>query len=128
MFAWIAAGVVAMLWRRSRRLMTWLATPHAARWGGPCCAAAYALFSGWGGPSQRTVWMLASVTLLQAWGVRWPWMLVLLAAAVVVTVLDPWALLQAGFWLSFVAVGLLMVSTSVGAAGADEAGDAARRG
>ena len=128
MFAWIAAGVVAMLWRRSRRLMRWLATPHAARWGGLAFAAAYALFSGWGVPSQRTVWMLATVTLLQAWGVRWPWVLVLLAAAVVVTVLDPWALLQAGFWLSFVAVGLLMVSTSAGAAGADGAAEAASPG
>jgi competence protein ComEC len=54
--------------------------------------------------------MLAAVTLLQTLGVHWPWPLVLLAAAVVVTALDPWALLQAGFWLSFAAVGLLMVS------------------
>ena len=30
-----------------------------------------------------------------------------------VTLLDPWALLQPGFWLSFVAVGLLMVSEPV---------------
>jgi competence protein ComEC len=37
---------------------------------------------------------------------------VLLAAAVVVTALDPWALLQAGFWLSFAAVGLLMASSA----------------
>jgi len=35
---------------------------------------------------------------------------VLLLAAVVVTVWDPWALLQPGFWLSFAAVGLLMAS------------------
>ena len=35
---------------------------------------------------------------------------VLLSAAVVVTLFDPWALLQPGFWLSFTAVGLLMVS------------------
>ena len=34
-------------------------------------------------------------------------------AAVVVTVFDPWALLQAGFWLSFVAVGLLMASAPI---------------
>ena len=34
----------------------------------------------------------------------------LLAAGVVVTLVDPWALLQAGFWLSFTAVGLLMAS------------------
>ena len=33
------------------------------------------------------------------------------AAAFVVTLLDPWALLQPGFWLSFVAVALLMSSS-----------------
>jgi competence protein ComEC len=38
-------------------------------------------------------------------GLRWPWALVLLAAAFVVTLLDPWALTQPGFWLSFMAVG-----------------------
>jgi competence protein ComEC len=57
--------------------------------------------------------MLATVTLLQSLGVRWPWPLVLLLAGVVVTALDPWALLQAGFWLSFTAVGLLMASSPV---------------
>ena len=110
MFAWLAGGLIAMLWRRSERLMLWLPAPHAARWGGLLLATAYAVFSGWGVPSQRTVWMLAAVTLLQTFGLRWPWTLVLLLAAVVVTALDPWALLQAGFWLSFAAVALLMAS------------------
>jgi competence protein ComEC len=113
MFAWLAGLAIAALWRRSATAMLWLPAPQAARWGGLLAAAAYALFSGWGVPSQRTVWMLAAVTVLQALGLRWPWPLVLLAAAVVVTVFDPWALLQAGFWLSFVAVGLLMASEPV---------------
>jgi len=112
MFAWLTGLGVAALWRRSARLTLWLPVPHAARWGGLVLATAYAVFSGWGVPSQRTVWMLATVTLLQTFGLRWPWVLVLLAAAVVVTALDPWALLQAGFWLSFVAVGLLMASAT----------------
>ena len=113
MFAWLAGLGVAALWRRSVRATLWLPVPQAARWGGFGAALAYGIFSGWGVPSQRTVWMLATVTLLQALGVRWPWMLVLLVSAVVVTVLDPWALLQAGFWLSFMAVGLLMASSPV---------------
>ncbi|MEO7336623.1 MAG: ComEC/Rec2 family competence protein, partial [Caldimonas sp.] len=112
MFAWLAGLVVATLWRRSGRAALWVPVPHAARWGGLGAALAYAVFSGWGVPSQRTVWMLATVTVLQALGVRWPWMLVLLVAAVVVTALDPWALMQPGFWLSFMAVGLLMASSS----------------
>jgi competence protein ComEC len=113
MFAWLAGTLIALLWRRSVRASLRLATPLAARWGGLVAASAYALFSGWGVPAQRTVWMLATVTLLQTLGVRWPWPLVLLLAGVVVTALDPWALLQAGFWLSFTAVGLLMASTPV---------------
>ena len=110
MFAWLAGLGVAALWRRSAHASLWLPVPHAARWGGLLAALAYAVFSGWGVPSQRTVWMLATVTVLQTFGVRWPWLLVLLVAGVVVTAFDPWALLQAGFWLSFMAVGLLMAS------------------
>ena len=110
MFAWLAGLLIAAAWRRSARLMLWLPAQQAGRWGGLAAALAYALFSGWGVPAQRTVWMLATVTLLQAFGRRWPWPTVLLTAAVVVTAIDPWALLQPGFWLSFVAVGLLMGS------------------
>ena len=110
MFAWFAGLGVGILWRRSAWAMLTVAAPVAARWGGLIAATAYAVFSGWGVPSQRTIWMLATVTLLQLAGLHWPWLIVLLAAAVVVTALDPWALLQAGFWLSFMAVGLLMAS------------------
>ncbi|MEP7102848.1 MAG: ComEC/Rec2 family competence protein, partial [Burkholderiales bacterium] len=101
MFAWLAGGLILRLWRRSRRAALWLPAPLAARWGGLVCATAYAVFSGWGVPSQRTIWMLAVVTLAQTLGLRWPWLLVLLLAGVVVTAIDPWALMQAGFWLSF---------------------------
>lgn len=110
MFAWVAGLAIVALWRRSGRAVLWIPAQLAGRWGGLAAAAGYALFSGWGVPAQRTVWMLAVVTLLQLMGRRWPWSLVLLAAAVVVSALDPWALLQPGFWLSFMAVGLLMAS------------------
>lgn len=117
LFAWLAAAVVAPLWRRSRRLCLWLPAPTAARWVGVLAALAYALFSGWGVPAQRTVLMLAAVAGLRSLQLRWPWPVVLLGAGVAVTVMDPWAVLQPGFWLSFGAVGLLM------AAGSDSARD-----
>jgi competence protein ComEC len=110
MFAWLAASLIGMAWRLSERLMLALPAPIAARWGGLLAATAYALLAGFGIPAQRTVLMLAAVALLPSLGVRWPWPLVLLVAATVVTAFDPWALLQPGFWLSFVAVGLLMAS------------------
>jgi competence protein ComEC len=123
MFAWAAGLAIAAAWRRSERLPLWVPTPWAARWGGVAAAALYALFAGWGVPAQRTVWMLATAAMLASVGVRWPWPLVLAAAAVVVSVADPWALLQPGFWLSFVAVGLLMASEPVTGAGTPPAGD-----
>jgi len=113
MFAWAAALLAGTLWRRSQRLCLAWPAQHAALIGGVLLATGYALFSGWGVPAQRTIWMLAAVGLLRLSGRRWPWPQVwLLACAVVVTV-DPWALLQPGFWLSFVAVGVLF-ATDVG--------------
>lgn len=113
MFAWLAGLLVASVWRRSSRAVHLWPAPWAGRVGGLVAATAYAVFAGWGVPAQRTVWMLATVTLLQLSGRRWPWAMVLLVAAVVVSALDPWALLQPGFWLSFVAVALLMASEPV---------------
>jgi competence protein ComEC len=118
MFAWGAALLVGGLWRRSGRATHWLPAQHAALIGGVLLATLYALFSGWGLPSQRTVWMLATVALLRLSGKQWPWPLVWLLAMAVVVAVDPWALLQAGFWLSFVAVGVLFASGAQ-AAGAD---------
>lgn len=112
MFAWAAAWLVGWLWRRSSRLCLWLAAPSAALLGGVLLATAYAGFSGWGVPSQRTVLMLAVVALLRLSGKQWPWPSVWLLACAVVVAMDPWALLQAGFWLSFVAVGVLFATDS----------------
>ncbi|WP_236698506.1 DNA internalization-related competence protein ComEC/Rec2 [Xylophilus sp. Leaf220] len=113
MFAWLAAAVIGRLWRRSGRLCRAVPAQHAALLGGVALAAGYALFSGGGLPAQRTVCMLAVVALLRLSGRRWPWPQVWLAACAAVVALDPWALLQAGFWLSFVAVGVLFATDSI---------------
>lgn len=110
MFAWLAGAVLRRAWACHAGASLRLPAPTAGLLGGAAAAAAYAVFSGWGVPAQRTVWMLLVVTVLRCSGRRWPWPLVLLSAAAVVALLDPWALLQPGFWLSFVAVGLLMLS------------------
>ena len=128
MFAWVAALLVGRYWRCSRRLCLWVPAPSAALVGGVVLATAYALFSGWGVPSQRTVLMLATVGLLRLSGKSWPWPHVWLLAGVAVLALDPWALLQAGFWLSFVAVGVLFASDSgMGSARAKVNADATHR-
>jgi competence protein ComEC len=113
MFAWLAAAVVGRLWRCSARLCQCVPAPNAALIGGLLLATAYALFSGWGLPAQRTCVMLATVSCLRLCGVHWPWPQRWLLACAVVLAWDPWAWLQAGFWLSFVAVAVLF-STDAG--------------
>jgi competence protein ComEC len=116
--AWLAALCVGWLWRRSdvwsprKPWSLWLPAPIAASACAALVALAYAVFTGWGVPAQRTVWMLGVVTLLRVYGLRWPLMQVWLTVCAVVLALDPWALQQAGFWLSFVAVGVLFASGS----------------
>ena len=114
MFAWAASLAIGWLWRRSSWLCLAWPTQHAALVGGIALATGYAVFSGWGVPAQRTIWMLATVGLLRLSGRRWPWPQVWLLACAAVVAIDPWALLQAGFWLSFVAVGVLFASDAGG--------------
>ena len=114
MFAWLAAAGINTLWRRSQRLCLAFPAPDASLLGGLVLAGAYAVFSGWGIPSQRTVLMLATLTMLRLTGRRWPWQAVWMLTCAVVVAFDPWALLQAGFWLSFVAVGMLYATDSGG--------------
>jgi competence protein ComEC len=110
MFAWAARWLIGWLWRRSQHLCLWWPAPSAAWAAGLLVACAYAVFSGWGIPAQRTCIMLAWVTLLRLAGARWPWPYVWILALLVVVVYDPWSLLQAGFWLSFVAVAVLFAT------------------
>ncbi|HCX81526.1 MAG: DNA internalization-related competence protein ComEC/Rec2 [Curvibacter sp. RIFCSPHIGHO2_12_FULL_63_18] len=121
MFAWGAAWLCGAAWRRSRRLCLALPASSAALLGGLGLACAYAVLAGWGVPAQRTCLMLATIAVLRLAGARWPWPLVWMLACAVVVALDPWALLQPGFWLSFVAVGVLFAADS-GAARADSMG------
>lgn len=121
LFAWVAVALIGTFWRRSALwgwpLCRWLSAPTAALIGGVLLAAGYAVFSGWGVPAQRTVVMLATVAALRISGRQWPWPTVWLLACAGVVLLDPWALTQAGFWLSFVAVGILFAADSGAADG-----------
>jgi len=139
MFAWLAIALIGLGWRllggRWPSALLAVPTPQAAGIGGVLLAAAYALFSGWGVPAQRTVLMLAVIVGLRLSGRRWPWPMVWLLAMSAVLLLDPWALLQPGFWLSFVAVGILFatdpgrrIEPALGAASPGLGGRAARSG
>lgn len=108
MLGWLVAWAVRRAWPRWHRgVHTWPA-PVVAQVCAVGVSALYALVAGWGVPAQRTVLMMAVMAILQLGGRRWPWPLVWSGAAACITVLDPWALWQPGFWLSFVAVAILM--------------------
>jgi competence protein ComEC len=116
MLAWLAQRSLAWLWRRSalwgwRGPLHWPASRVGAL-GGLAVAWGYALFAGWGVPAQRTVWMLAVVIWLRGSARQWPATVVWSLALALVLTLDPWAALQPGFWLSFVAVGVLWASSA----------------
>ncbi|WP_298292546.1 DNA internalization-related competence protein ComEC/Rec2 [Thiomonas sp.] len=114
LLAWLALHVTGWLWRQTARLpRPWtlrLPAPTVATWAALLTAAAYAVISGWGVPAQRTLLMLAVVLLLRLRGLRADWADVMALALLAVLLWDPWAVRQAGFWLSFVAVGFLFLS------------------
>ncbi|CAG0999493.1 partial ComE operon protein 3, partial [Burkholderiales bacterium] len=112
MLAGLAFSLVYALWRRSVRLALRLPARKAAAIAGLLVALAYALLSGFAVPAQRTVYMLATVAgaLLLSRNIA-PTQ-ILAAALLVVLLLDPWAVLSAGFWLSFGAVALILYVTA----------------
>ncbi len=110
MMGWLLSGCVRRVWARWPRAVHRVPAPLLGLWVAVVGAALYALLAGWGVPAQRTVWMMATVALLRSQGRRWPMSLVWLCTALPVTMLDPWAMRQAGFWLSYVAVGILLAS------------------
>ena len=113
MVAALFAGLVGGLWRRSEWLVLHLPAQKAAVVAGWLAAFAYALLAGFAVPAQRTLYMLSVVALALWSGRNLGASRTLLLALLVVLLIDPWAVLSAGFWLSFGAVGLLFfVGTS----------------
>lgn len=74
----------------------------------------YCLLAGWGVPAQRTFFMLACVAASILLRHTLSASRVLAMAAAVVVVTDPWAPLSTGFWLSFLAVGILFAAGAAG--------------
>ncbi len=68
----------------------------------------YALFTGFDVPAARTAWMLLALGMVRLTLLPISTMRVLLAMAVLMAWFDGYVLWQAGFWLSFIAVALLL--------------------
>ncbi|MDB5963210.1 MAG: internalization-related competence protein ComEC/Rec2, partial [Massilia sp.] len=112
----MVAGMVAMLasslWRRSfftsLQLPLLIPAQKVAALAGAAMALLYVLLAGFGVPAQRTLYMLAVLALALWTGRLTSISHVLCAALGLVVLLDPWAVLAPGFWLSFGAVGLIL--------------------
>lgn len=110
----LAAGVGWLVGGRLVRLWPWLHRRVPSRFVGALMAvtigAVYAQLAGWSMPTVRALTMLILVVggvLARRW---WsPWRIGVTAMAGLAAV-DPWGLLAPGFWLSFGAVGLILIA------------------
>jgi competence protein ComEC len=107
MFAGLFYVLAGWLWRRSARLPLRMPAQHAAAIGGFFAAFCYCLLAGFAVPAQRTLYMLGVVAVSRLARREVAASRVLSLALLLVLLLDPWAVLAAGFWLSFGAVALL---------------------
>jgi competence protein ComEC len=119
MIAGLFASLVFALWRRSfftgANLPAILPAQKAAALAGAAAALVYVLLAGFGVPAQRTLYMLSVVALALWLGRIASVSHVLCAALGIVVLLDPWAVLWPGYWLSFGAVAIILYA-SVGRA------------
>ena len=108
MTAALAGWMVAFGWRRWPRAAERLPARQAGLLAAVLAACAYAVLAGFQVPAQRTLFMLG-VLALAFWGRREPRPFSALTWALfAVLLIDPWAVLSAGFWLSFGAMAVIL--------------------
>ncbi|SEN89944.1 competence protein ComEC [Duganella sp. CF517] len=115
MVAGLFALIAFTLWRHSfftrAQLPLMLPAQKVAALVGATVALFYVLLAGFGVPAQRTLYMLI-VVAVALWLNRIASVSHVLCTALgVVVLLDPWAVLWPGFWLSFGAVAIILYST-----------------
>lgn len=106
--ALVAGALGGWAWRRSAWLMLRLPARKAALASGLAAATAYALLAGFGLPTRRALIMLAVAALALVIGRETRGSRVMAVTLLSVLLVDPWAVLSAGFWLSFAAVGVIV--------------------
>ncbi|MDD3675457.1 DNA internalization-related competence protein ComEC/Rec2 [Thauera propionica] len=104
-----AGAIVGWAWRRQPTMVLRWPVRKAQALAALVAAAAYALLAGLGIPVQRALIMLFVVVAALLCGRRPAPSRVLAAALLCVLTFDPWACLSAGFWLSFGAVGVILM-------------------
>lgn len=107
MLAGMAFAITAFVWRRVPSLVLRMPTRKAATMIGIVIAVLYALLAGMSVPTQRTLYMLITFAAALLFGRHLAISRALAIALIVVVLLDPWATISAGFWLSFSAVAII---------------------
>lgn len=111
LFAMLAGKGMGLVWRRSAWLCLRVPAPLAGSAFGLLFALLYGLVAGWGVPAQRTVFMLFALFVGQLrGGMQSSWDTFFLALFLTLA-FDNWAVLDAGFLLSFGAVAALVFVT-----------------
>ena len=115
MIAGLFASLMFYLWRHSFftsvQLPLRLPAQKIAALSGAAMALVYVALAGFGVPAQRTLYMLMIVAIAMWTGRLTSISHILCLALGVVVLLDPWAVLWPGFWLSFGAVAILLFAT-----------------
>ncbi len=127
MVAGLIGWLVGFGWRRLPALALRLPAQHAGLLAAAAGGFAYALLAGFAVPAQRTLYMLLVAVAAMLSGRLVAPSRVLALALLVVLIVDPWAVLAVGFWLSFGAVGALFYIASA-TAGAESGWRARVRG
>lgn len=104
MLAGLAFAACRFLWARAPPLALRVPARKAGIVAGVLAALGYTLLTGYAVPAQRTFCMLAVVALCVLADRHGSPSRVLALAALAVVAFDPWAVVAAGFWLSFGAV------------------------
>ena len=107
MLAGLAFAITAFVWRCVPSFVLRMPTRKAATIIGIVVAVLYALLAGMSVPTQRTLYMLITFAAALLFGRNLAISRALAIALIVVVVLDPWATISAGFWLSFSAVAII---------------------
>lgn len=113
MLASLAFAISAWMWVRVPALALVLPARKVAVVAGVATAAAYTLLAGFGVPALRTLVMLATAGASLLADRHTSASRVLAAAALAVLLVDPWAVLAPGFWLSFGAVGAIFFALAL---------------
>ena len=106
--AFLAFWLMRIIWPLGGPTSLFLASPYAAMLSALVCAAVYAALAGFAIPTQRALAMLVVFLGLRLLHRQTAATHIMALALLAVLLIDPFAVLSAGFWLSFAAFSVIL--------------------